>query len=464
MNLNRRARAVLALASLFNVSGCAGWRVDQAAQTATGFASHLLCDDVFVTGADADTAFAERVAPMAGVALPLFNRRIDRERREVSVTVAGGFESRARYREGVGCQALPSAELAGQAEPAPPVRPTLAASVPFGSALQLATDPQLSQVIERALVEPSGGPVHRTKAVVVLKDGRLIAEHYAPGYGADTPVLGFSATKSVTNALIGILVRQGKLALDQPAPVPEWRDPADPHHGITLEHLLRQTSGLDLPQDNSGFDASARIMYSVRDKAAAVGAAPLAVSPGTRWAYADTNYLLLGRIVRDAVGGSGADVMRFAHDELFGPLGMHHVVLDFDTTGTPIAASHLLASARDWARFGQLFLDDGQVGGRRILPAGWVAMSSTPTLNTGYGAGWWTNRVPGLVPEWGVPWGLSKAPRDAFFARGFMGQFVVVIPSRHVVIVRLSVSHQRGDDIDATDDLVGDVLAALAGR
>jgi len=141
--------------------------------------------------------------------------------------------------------------------------------------------------------------------------------------------------------------------------------------------------------------------------------------------------------------------------------GMRAVVLDFDATGTAIGSSHLLASARDWARLGQLYLDDGVVDGRRILPPGWVAMSTKPTLDTGYGAGLWTNRKPGLVPAWGVPWGLSRAPADTFFARGFMGQFVVVVPSRQLVIVRLAVSHQRGDDIEETDRIVGDVLEAL---
>jgi len=165
--------------------------------------------------------------------------------------------------------------------------------------------------------------------------------------------------------------------------------------------------------------------------------------------------------VRDVVGGDAAAVNRFMQRELFGPVGMRHAALDFDASGTGIGSSHLLASARDWARLGQLFLDDGVVGGRRILPRGWVAMSTTPTLHTGYGAGLWTNRVPGLVPGWGVPWGLSKAPADAFFARGFMGQFVVVVPSRQLVLVRLSVSHQRGDDIDETNRLIGEVLDAI---
>ena len=296
---------------------------------------------------------------------------------------------------------------------------------------------------------------------MVLHNGQLIGETYAKGYGVDTPVLGFSMTKSVTNALIGALVQQGRLSLQQPAPLPAWRDPGDPRHAITIEHLLRHTSGLDLLQNNSGFDSSTQIMYSVRDKAAAAAAAPLAVPPGTRWSYADTNYILLSRIVRDAVGGNAHDVLRFAHNELFGPLGMRQVTLDFDATGTPVGASHMLATPRDWARFGQLYLDDGVVGGRRILPAGWVAQSTTPTLATGYGAGFWSNRVPGNVPGWGVPWGLASAPPDTFFSRGFMGQFVVVIPSQRLVIVRMSVSHVRGDDIEETNRIVGEVLAAL---
>ena len=172
--------------------------------------------------------------------------------------------------------------------------------------------------------------------------------------------------------------------------------------------------------------------------------------------------LLLSRVLRDTLGGSATDLQRFMQAELLAPLGLRHLRLDFDSTGTGIGASHVTASARDWARFGQLYLDDGLAAGRRILPPGWVAWSSTPTLDTGYGAGFWTNRVGGLVPEWGAPWGLPSAPPDTFFARGYMGQFVVVVPSRRVVIVRLASAPEQGDDIVETDRLVGDILAALA--
>ncbi len=450
------AFAALAVAAL---SGCASWRVDKAARVATGLTSHLICDDTFVSGIDPETTFTERVQPLPGMG-PFswaLRRQVDTAQREVTVSMAGLFESRARHREGLGCVALPSHEVL---EPAPvaliTAQPALLPAI-AGPEQVYTTQPALAAALARAL---SPQP-HNTKAMVVLHNGRLIGETYANGYGVNTPVLGFSMAKSVTNALIGILVQQGRLSLQQAAPLPEWRELSDPRHAITIEHLLRHTSGLDLLQNNSGFDSSTQIMYSVRDKAGAAAAAPLAVPPGTRWSYADTHYVLLSRIVRDSVGGSAQDVLRFAHNELFGPLGMRHVTLDFDATGTPVGASHMLATPRDWARFGQLYLDDGVVGGRRILPIGWVAQSATPTLATGYGAGFWSNRVPGNVPGWGVPWGLASAPPDTFFARGFMGQFVVVIPSQRLVIVRMSVSHVRGDDIEETNRIVGEVLAAI---
>jgi CubicO group peptidase (beta-lactamase class C family) len=149
---------------------------------------------------------------------------------------------------------------------------------------------------------------------------------------------------------------------------------------------------------------------------------------------------------------------------------MHSALMDIDTTGTPIAAVHAYATARDWARFGQLYLDDGMAGSRRILPPGWVAAAATPSLDTGYGAGWWTNRHPGFVKQWShgdiqVAWGLPSAPRDTVFARGFLGQFVIVIPSERLVIVRLDHSQERSARHIAvdTDRLVADVVAALHG-
>jgi CubicO group peptidase (beta-lactamase class C family) len=166
-------------------------------------------------------------------------------------------------------------------------------------------------------------------------------------------------------------------------------------------------------------------------------------------------------VLRDAVGGHAVDVLRFARRELFDPLGMRHVTMELDATGTPVGATYMLMPARDWARFGLLYLSDGILAGKRILPEGWVRYSATRTLDTGYGAGFWTNLADGNVPGWGVPWGMPHAPRDTFFARGFEGQYVVVIPSRNLVITRFGDSAIPGDDIENMDRLVAAVVAAI---
>jgi CubicO group peptidase (beta-lactamase class C family) len=467
----------LALASVLVTAaalpGCSTWRLDLTAQAATGFASQVLCDDIFISGQSAQSAFDERLRPLAGMRQVVWamGREVNTGRREVRVSLAGGFESLARYRPDTGCVNLPAGDAApGQMpaaalpEPADDVGRTLPpAPDPWGDAPRVASSADLRAILDAAVApQDNGSGPPRSKALVVLHHGAPVGEAYAHGVRPDTPLLAFSVSKSLTAALAGVLMQQGRLSWDQRAPVAAWSDPADPRHAITLEHLLRQTSGLDLPQDNSGTDATTRLMYGgTRDKAAGAAAAALAAPPGARWAYTDAHYMLLSRVIRDAVGGRPGDVQRFAQAELFGPAGMRHVVMDTDASGTPMGSSHLLAAPRDLARLGQLLLDDGVVNGRRLLPQGWVGRVTTPTLATGYGAGFWTNHVGGAVPRWGAPWGLPGAPGDTYFARGFMGQFIVVVPSRRVVIVRMSASPRFGDDIEETDRLVVEILKAL---
>ncbi len=166
------------------------------------------------------------------------------------------------------------------------------------------------------------------------------------------------------------------------------------------------------------------------------------------------------KLIREAVGGRAADVMRFARRELFDPLGMHHLTLQFDASGNPEGSGAMLASARDWARFGMLYLGDGVAGGKRILPEGWVQYSASPTPNArvGYGAGFWTNQGSSFGANYRIEHGW---PRDAFFAKGTIGQYVIVIPSEHLVIVRLGIS-PNWPDVDGVSRLVSDVVAATA--
>ena len=393
-------------------------RAHDVPRVATGFVSHTLCSAAFVSGVDPDEVFAETLDAMPGVGLIAWalNYRIDREARSVTATLFGGGQSRAVYREGLGCYVahgeesvegpLPSAH--GETQRA--LLPEIA-----GPSLVLPATTELKLALDRAFAEPDRPPLRHTKAVVVVKDGRIVAERYASGYGVDTPILGYSATKSVLSALTGVLVRQGKLALHEPAPVAAWQDPADPHHAITIDHLLRHTSGLAMGSSLNASLLSAlapvnRMKFIERDMAGYAESIDLETAPGNAWNYHDGNYLILSRLIRDAAGGHAADALRFARRELFDPLGMHGVTLEFDATGTPEGSSQMLAPARDWARFGQLYLDDGVVGGRRILPEGWVQYSASLTPNgwVGIGAGFWTNLGDSKGSRFASHWACRK--------------------------------------------------------
>ena len=450
-------RFLFVATTLLLVSGCSSFRVDKAAAVAASYTSHALCSGVFISGREPAAVYADMIAPLPGIGLVAWGLRyhVNRERGEVDASVAGLWPSRSIYRGQLGCVAIQGDEVIAM----PGVPLPLPVSAPESP--PVVGSPRLQAALDAAFQEPDRPPYHHTHAVVLMQDGHIIAERYAPGFTPDMPLPGFSLAKSVSNALLGILVRQGRLRLEQSALLPQWRAVDDERARITVEELARQTSGLDVPQTNSGFDATSQIMNLAHDKIGAIAEAHLQAEPGCHWHYSDTHYQLLSRLLANAVGGTPADFLSFAHQELFAPLGMRHVTVEFDATGTPMGANSVYASARDWARLGQLYLDGGQVGGQRILPADWVRFSTTPTLDTGYGAGWWANRGAGLVPGWGVPWGLAHAPADSYFGRGYMGQYVVVVPSRRLVLVRLSAAQVKGDDIAATDQLVEAVLQAL---
>jgi CubicO group peptidase (beta-lactamase class C family) len=443
------------------------YRPGTAVRVATGLVSHTLCSETFVAGLDPDQTFAETVRTMPGIRrlAPWLRYQVDRTRREVRTTLGGRFEKRAAYHDGVGCSLV----YPGSLEAAAPSIPPGAGSARgldddiAGPAMVEPASAPLRVALDRAFAEPPGGPPRGTKAVVVVHDGRVVAERYAPGYGLDTPMLSWSMNKSVVNALIGVLVRQGRLAVGAPAPVPAWRDPTDPRRAITVEQLMRMTSGLALDEANDGFDPSSRMIYTEPDMAGFAVAAALIAPPGTRYHYSSPSTLILSRIIRDAVGGRAEDVIGFAERELFAPLGMRRVTLEFDATGTQVGSTYMYATARDWARFGLLYARDGVANGRRILPEGWVDYSASPTPGSrdGYGAGFFTDRGDSEFGRLRVRGGM---PPDSFFASGTQGQRIVIAPARRLVVVRLGRSQDwETFDIRGLIRLVADVDAALSG-
>jgi CubicO group peptidase (beta-lactamase class C family) len=427
-----------------------GFRPDLAIRVATGVVAHNVCSKSFVSGLDPQTVFSETMERDGLRRLKwAMTYRVDRGRNIVDASLAGMLGSRAAFHDGYGCVLLhgsvepylPRVDIAALKTPAaPPLLPEIA-----GPAVVEPSDAGLKTALDHAFEEPASPPFRRTKAVVVVHEGRVIAERYADGIGIDTPLLGFSMTKSVVNALFGIMALQGLITPSFVAPIPEWRGAGDPRRRIEIEHLLRMTTGLALDETNSGFDVASQMLYLHNDMAGfAVTASPIA-PPGTRWAYSSPTTQLLARIIRDTVGGP-EQTLRYAWRELFNPLGMRSVTLEFDGTGTLQGSTYMLASARDWARFGLLYLNDGVAGGRKILHEDWVDFSAAATLDTDYGAGFWTNRSEHPNAKGRVRLGI---PRDAFFASGDLGQRIVVLPSQGMVIVRL------GDSVDPTGDIRG---------
>jgi len=459
---------VAALAALPLLGACEHGSPQRAALVATGYVSHQLCSATFVGRLDPERHYREAIEPMSAAMAALMRHSVDREHDEVRASLAGLAESRAVYRPPYGCVNATGTTLtsttapAAASEPAPALLPDIA-----GPDRVEATDPALRQALDRVFEETPRPPHRHTQAIVVVHRDRVIAERYADGIGVDTPLPGWSATKSVTNALLGILVRQGRLDMNAPAPIAAWDYPADPRHAITPDQLLRMTSGLDAGQtlhDTSPFDPAARMLFVEHDMAAFAERMPLRDAPGTRWNYTDPNTLLLSRIVRNAAGGDAARTLAFMHRELFDKLGMRHATVEFDGAGTPIGGSHVWAPARDWARLGLLYLHDGVVGGERVLPPGWVEYSARATPGAGfagYGAGFWTNRDDGEGARYRIAAGM---PADAFMARGSHGQYVVIVPSQQLVIVRMGPAWTARDDMDAVARLTRDVIAAVGSR
>ncbi|MBN3820394.1 serine hydrolase, partial [Paraburkholderia sp. Se-20369] len=300
---------------------------------------------------------------------------------------------------------------------------------------------KLQDALAGAFDEPDPAHPRRTRAIVVLYRGKVIAERYAPGFSADMPLPGWSMTKTVTAALIGMLVAQHRLSPDESALLPEWRGTGDPRARITLDELLRMTSGLQFNEDyDDPLSDVAVMLFTQPDTARFAAAKPLASPPGTRWQYSSGTSAILARVMREAMGAPDADYLAFPRRALFEPLGMHHAVFESDASGTLASPSFMYASARDWARFGQLLLQDGMWDGTRLLPAGWVRYLTRATPQAPrreYGAQLWVT-----VPE---PFNdtdpRAKAlPADAFHAVGHEGQFVSVVPSRQLVVVRLGLS------------------------
>jgi len=444
--------AIVALA----LAAAAWFRVDEALRVVPNFAAHTLCLETFVSGRDPARAFDQIPAKTPGMRRlsRLTDWRVQTQPREARATLAGLMSARAVYVEGYGCILDHGAPL-----PAPIALP---ASPPVDSAPVVAPPPgsPLALALDHVFAPFDDGAPRGTQAVVVMKNGIVVAERYAEDATPQTPLSGLSMTKSLTNALIGILARENAIDLKAPGQIAAWSAPDDPRRAVTVENLLRMDSGLDFDETNSGFDANTHMLYLENDMAAHASRAQKIAAPGERWAYSSSGVVMLDALLRQKIGGP-EKLVAFAREKLFGPAGMDSAILGFDAAGTFVGAAYSAATARDWARFGELFRNDGMAGGRRVLPQGWSDFSASPTPSArfGYGAGFWTNRGDSFGAKARVQMGF---PPDSYFASGSMGQRVAIVPSEGIVIARLGRTADWPDfDIVGTGRLVREVVAAL---
>jgi CubicO group peptidase (beta-lactamase class C family) len=420
-----------------------------------------LCSGVFVAGRAPDAV--ERDLEVDDLAvLRYVDAAIEARTRSATASFAG-IAHEAADRGPTGCALV----FAGDDESAPArLNADAAGSAPRAAppetwpddavgASEPARDRRLAAIVERAFRDPDPSRPQRTRAIVVLHGGRIVAERYSEGISADTPLLGWSMTKSVMNALAGILVRDGTWSLATPLPIAEWQSGNDGRRAITLDHALRMSTGLAFDEELTIKVPDVLTMLVSRDMAAFAADKPLEAEPGTRWQYSSGTSVVLARAMRHLFASQAA-YEAFPQEALFRPLGMTRALIETDAAGTYVGSSLMFATARDWTRFGQLYLRDGVWDGVRILPDGWVEYTRTPAPadpSRRYGAHFWLD-----VPD---GYGASRAslPADAFHAAGHQGQFVTIVPSRDAVIVRLGATRYR----EAWDHaaFVRDVLEGL---
>jgi CubicO group peptidase (beta-lactamase class C family) len=398
------------------------------------YAAKIVCSNVFLTDRDPNEVVIMDVQAPGVWILHYIRVRVDREHGVVRAGFLGFIgDGLAVARPGKGCTVLPDGKLNFTAiEPArrpPPPAPASSAPDnglwPDGAAVQ--TNPTLDRLLAN---EALAGPGAR--ALVVVDHGRIVAERYGKGFDPTTPLLGWSMTKTVTAGIVGLLVKDGKLKLDQANLWPG----GDGRERIRIADLLAMSSGLNFNENQGLVSDLTTMLYLEPDMAGFARSQPMINRPGEVWSYSSGTALILSRIVQDALG-LGAPA--YIDERLFKPLGITTATMEQDESGTLVGSSYMYATARDWARYAQFLLQEGVWHGQALLPAGYVSMMATPAKASGgeYGQG--------LVWLWGSEAKIAgenpdtefNIPPDTFYMMGHDGQSIAIIRSRQLVVVRM---------------------------
>ncbi|MCK5738959.1 serine hydrolase [bacterium] len=417
----------------------------------TGYAAKNLCSAVFVSGRFPIEVEAK---DLNFSFIKLNENTVNYEKKSVTSRFLWG-KSTAIYRAGFGCTLLRG------------VDETKFQNITFPELPELAYDPAVTEWPLGDVVPGINTGINRQEldhiskkiidedayqgtayAFLVLHQGIPVVERYKPQFNEKTRFLGWSMTKSITNALIGILVKDGIWDINQPVDLPEWRD--DARKSITLKNLMQMQSGLQWNENYGNRSDVTVMLHCENDFAKFAYSQPLKYPVGSHWYYSSGTTNIVTHLMRQKFADD-AEFYTFPFTRLFHKIGITNAVLEPDPSGNPVGSSYLYATARDYARFALLYLQDGIFNGERILPEGWVNYSATPAENSDgrYGAFFWLNRDTHY----------PSAPEDMFSCQGHDGQQIFIIPSKELAVVVLGYSPKPvGMNFNA---LLGDVLATL---
>lgn len=425
----------------------------------SGYGAKNLCSCVFVANrAESDILSNE----LNFFPVRIGSYSVNRVDSTVTGSVFGLAKQKAIYRKGFGCtlvNGLTEEEIRRQPNDFPS-KPDSLQDTGFPimdsgvNALAAIDKSALQKAVSQAFVETDIKNPARTRAVIVLYKGQLVAEQYAPGFNAQTRLMGWSMTKSVMSALFGILVKKGLIDIHRPAPEYEWSDVQDERNQITTLQLLQQTSGLNFEEVYSRPSEVTRMLFREGNMGAYTASLEPSSKPGTVQYYSSGNTNILSSILRRSL--PRGSYHSFPYKELFYKVGMHSAIIETDASGNFVGSSYMYATARDWARFGQLYLNKGRWRNEQVLPENWVSESVKPALRDSpiqYGYQWWLNTTNAK--------GVRKypsLPEDLFYADGYESQYVFVIPSSEMVIVRLGLT--QGNYFNE-ETFVGDILRCV---
>ena len=438
MRLISRAITALVLLLLIIVAGGIVWlsvSPPELLRVGDGYAAKIVCSNIFVAKRDAEQVLADDVQAPGNPALKLIRVSVDREEGVVTARILGMFAPNyALYRGALGCATVPDGDLqtARSAVFLNKVRmPKRDSLWPDGDKVASDQD-ERSAALSKLMADPDvAGSAMR--AIVVVKDGRVIAESYGEGFTKGTPLIGWSMTKTVNAAIIGRLMLTGRMSFDDQNLLPQWAQ--DARKNIKLSDLLAMEGGLAFNESYGAVSDVTRMLYLDSDSTSIAANAPQVAPPGKRFSYSSGTGTLLSRLWMNRLPNESTAIA-YPRDALFAPLGMASAVLEADERGTFVGSSYLYATARDWARFGQFLLQDGVWKGQRLLPEGFVGAMRTPTKAS--------EGLYSQVQAWLAGPGGSNAqfglPADTFWMLGHDGQSVAIVPSANLVVVRMGLT------------------------